>query len=159
MPHVLTNIPVWVLPLFLGLLYISLRATRSRTVPKAVIYALPCLGLLTLRTVIFFDAQWIAIGAFTLAYAAGTALGFRAQGKWTISSTRSHVSLRGEWMTMITVMGVFFLNFATGTINAMAPSLAATPLYAAAFGTLAGGLSGIFFGRALRVMRTATGAT
>ena len=153
MPAFFANIPLWVAPLFLGLLFISLRATRPRTVPKAVIYGLPLLGFLTLRTLASLTPLGFALSAFALAYVAGAAVGSRAQGAWTIATTRSHVRLCGEWLTMVTIMGVFVLNFANGTINAIAPQLAETALYVGAFSILAGVLSGIFFGRALRVMR------
>jgi hypothetical protein len=147
------NVPVWVLPLFIGLLAVSLRATRTRTVPKALVYSLPLLGLLSVRTVLSFELQLLALTLFAFGYASGARLGFISQAKWIIDVTRSHVTIRGEWLTMLTVMGLFLLNFVHGAINGIAPDLILSPIYIATISAVAGCLSGTFVGRAVRVMR------
>lgn len=147
------NVPLWVLPLFIGLVIISLRATRSRKVPKLLIYGLPLLGLLSLRTILSFDLHLLAIVLFALGYTVGTIFGFLAQAKWIADATHRHVTIRGEWLTMVTIMGMFLLNFVNGAVTGIAPDVAMSPIFVAGISAFLGVLSGTFFGRALRVMR------
>lgn len=51
-----SSIPIWVFPLFLLLLILGLRASKTRRVPIAVIYALPLLGILTLNNIVSLEA-------------------------------------------------------------------------------------------------------
>lgn len=153
MTSFLANVPVWVLPLFIVLLAVSLRATRTRTVPKALVYSLPLLGLLSLRTVLSFDQHMLALTLFAMGYATGARLGFSAQANWITDVSRSQVTIRGEWLTLATIMGLFLLNFVNGAINGMAPDLTLNPIYIAGISAFAGCLSGTFIGRALRVMQ------
>jgi hypothetical protein len=145
------NLPVWVLPLFVGLMIVSLRATRSRRVPKLLIYSLPLLGLLSFRTVLSFDLYLLALAVFAIGYASGARLGFLAQAKWITSITDRHVTIQGESLTLVTIMGLFILNFVHGAVNGIAQELATSATYVVALSTIAGGLSGTFLGRALRV--------
>lgn len=53
---ILTGTPVWVWPLFAGLVFVGLRATRTRFVPVWLVYVLPLLGVLSMRAL----AAWRA---------------------------------------------------------------------------------------------------
>lgn len=145
------NVPVWVLPLFIVLLIVSLRATRSRQVPKVLVYSLPLLGLLSLRTVLSFDLRLLAVVLFAAGYASGAWFGFLAQSKWIAGITDRYVTIRGEWLSMVTIMGLFILNFVNGAVNGMVPEIASGVTYIATICAVAGALSGTFIDRALRV--------
>lgn len=49
--------PVWVWPLLALLLTLGLNAMRSRSTPALPFYALPLLGLLSLRSVLSLEAS------------------------------------------------------------------------------------------------------
>ena len=154
MQSFLTNVPIWVWPLLIGLLTVSLRATRSRTAPLLLVYCLPLLGLLSLRTILSLNALTIAIACFTIAYALGAWIGHAKQARYITAKSSRSVTVKGEWMTLITVMGLFSLNFIHGAVNGMAPEATTTALYAAALSGIAGLISGTFIGRAIRTART-----
>jgi|AntRauMFilla1563_2_1112583.scaffolds.fasta_scaffold19861_2 hypothetical protein len=71
----LTGAPLWVWPLLVVLVAVGLRSLRARTVPVALVYGLPALGVMALRTVAGLPAQGWIWGVFALAYALAYALG------------------------------------------------------------------------------------
>lgn len=146
---ILTAIPLWVLPLFLGLLVLGARATRDREVSVLLVYALPLLGLLTVNR-----AQGLGEGAvlaLLLGWVPGAALGWALQPRWTLARSANRVRLRGEWATMATIMALFWGNFALGMAAGAAPEVTGGMGIALAFGGLGGALSGTLAGRAIRV--------
>lgn len=151
---IISSIPLWVFPTFFGLFWLGHRATRTRRAPVVLIYALPMLGLLSLSRASDLPEADVALTALLIAYVAGIFAGYRAQSRWTIARDSRRVELRGEWVTMITIMGVFGANFTSGMIGGLAPDLAAGAPFAVAFGLITGSLSGSLLGRALSVART-----
>lgn len=146
---ILAAIPLWVWPLFLGLAALGGRAARDRSAPVLLVYALPLLGLLGLNR-----AQGLGEGAvalFVLAWAAGAALGWAAQPRWTLSRSARRVELSGEWWTMAAVMTLFWGNFALGLAEGLAPGATTGGWVPVAFALVAGAVSGTLAGRALRV--------
>jgi len=146
---ILTQIPLWVFPVFLGLLWLGARASRPRRAPVLLIYALPLLGLLTLSRALGMGE--LAAGALALGWLAGAAAGWAMQPRWTVARDARRVDLRGEWVTMATIMALFWGNFALGLAEGIAPVSTAAPGLAVAFGLIAGAVSGTLAGRALRV--------
>lgn len=148
-----SNIPVWVLPLFLWLLFLGLRATRTRTVPIVLICALPLLGLLTVRNIASLAPPlWIVMLALAV-YIFGAWLGMRAQRKWIIARHGMKLEVRGEWVTLAAMMVLFLAGFALGAATAIAPGIAANVVFAAAFCSVTALVSGQFLGRAIASFR------
>lgn len=150
---ILSTIPLWVFPLLFGLVWLGSRASKSRAVSPWLVYALPMLGLLSLNAAQGLSQAETALTAMAASYFAGAMWGYRAQAEWVIRRDARRVHLRGEWVTMVTILSLFVLNFATGMTQDMAPALAGGTAFAIGFGVLAGALSGSMMGRALRVAR------
>lgn len=146
---ILTQIPLWVFPVFLGLLVIGARASHERSAPVLLIHALPLIGLLTLHRA--QEMGEAAVAALALGWLAGAALGWALQPRWTIARDARRVRLRGEWVTLASVMILFFSSFALGMAEGIAPGSTASNGLALAFGLGAGAVSGSLAGRALRV--------
>lgn len=151
---ILSAIPLWVFPLLFGLIWLGMRSSRDRAVSPWLVYALPLLGLLSVSR-----AQGLAMAEPALAALAGTCAlgaiwGYHMQPRWIIARDDRHVHLRGEWISMATILCLFGLNFATGMAQGMAPAVTSSAGFALAFGMLAGLPSGSLLGRALRVART-----
>lgn len=148
---ILSSIPIWVFPLFLGLALLGARAMREREVPVLLIYAMPLLGLLSLHRARELAEADLALTLLAVSWVIGVAAGFALQSRWTLGRTAKRVRLAGEWVTMLCLMGLFLANFAVGMVEGMAPGLADGAGFAAGFALVAGGLSGILAGRGLRV--------
>lgn len=150
---ILANIPLWVWPLFVLLLVVGLRASKTRRAPLALILALPLLGVLSLRALSALPDPTTVWSLWPLGLLTGTLLGYRLQTRWLISRQGAWVHLRGEWLTLIVTMVIFWSNFATGMARAMAPALVASTPFQAGLALLLGLCAGTFLGRAIRTLR------
>jgi hypothetical protein len=153
LPALLSAIPIWVFPLLAGLIWLGRRATRDRSVSVWLIYALPLLGLMSLNRALGLPLAEVALTALVIAYLVGSALGFAVQPMWIVARDASKVRLRGEWVTMITLLGLFSLNFAAGMMHGMNPRMTDAMIPTLVFGAAAGLLSGSLAGRAICVAR------
>lgn len=151
-----TNAPIWVWPLLVLLLFVGLRATRPRRAPVALIYSLPLLGLLGLRSLLSLPAPNWGFVLWGTMLLLGAAAGYRLQTRWLVSRAGKFVNLRPEWLTLMVVMILFWSNFVTGIVRAMAPELLSSPAYIIPLTIILGLGSGTFLGRAIRVFRTRT---
>ena len=150
--YILTGAPIWVWPLLALLVFIGLRATQPRTFPAWPLYFLPLLGLLPVNAVNGLSPAPMIWVAFLCAYGAGVAFGYWFQARVVVSKTAKDVSSRGEYVTLIALMVVFWMNFVAGLFQAVAPAMYASSGFHMAFATLAGIAAGSFGGRALRVL-------
>lgn len=153
LPALLSDIPFWVFPLFLGLIWLGVRATRNRTVSIWLIYGLPLLGAMSLTRALGLPLAEFALAAHLLAYLIGSILGYAVQPMWIVSRDLRRVQLRGEWATMVTILGLFTMNFTAGMMQAMDPAMSDAMIPTLAFGAVTGLLSGSLTGRAIRVAR------
>lgn len=148
------HVPIWVWPLLLGLIVLAAISTRERRTPLVVIYALPLLGLLSVRAVAGFEVGGGIWAGFALGYGLGAAVGWRKQLGWIIAKTAGRLHQRGEGLTAAAIAVLFAMNFARGTLAAIAPQTLADLTVALGFALVAGLASGSFAGRALRVAVT-----
>ena len=146
------NAPVWVWPLLLLLLALGLLSTRTRRSPIALMVLLPLLGLLSVNAILGLpQASFALLPAFG-GYALGTVWAFRRQKRWILGFERGFVRLRGEWLTLITLMLVFWSNFTAGVAEAIGGDIYQSPLFSVLFALIIASVSGTFLGRTARVV-------
>ena len=150
--NIITNAPLWVWPLLALLISFGFIATRERTTLIAPLYGLPFLGILSFNAVNAMSPSPVIWLLFTAAYAIGVWRGFIFQEGIILFKSRTHVTLSGEWLTMVVVMVIFWMNFVSGAMQAIAPVVASSPTFHAAFAAVAGIIAGIFLGRATRLI-------
>lgn len=155
---IFTNAPIWVWPLLGVLLTVGFIASRERTTLIAPLYALPLLGILSGNAVNALPAHSFVWVLFAAAYGIGVWRGYRFQDGIILFKSKTHVKLKGEWLTMTVVMVIFWMNFVSGAARAIAPSLFHAPMFHIVFATIAGLLAGVFLGRALRLLKTPNAA-
>lgn len=157
--QILINTPLWVWGLLAALLVLGLSQTRSRSAGLTRVTLLPLgLGAFSLYgTISAFGASpavlgsWFAAG--TLLVLAVTQLPLPAGARYD-SATRQF-QLPGSWVPMVLIMGIFLTKYAVGVSLAMHPELKIHANFSLAIGTLYGVFSGIFAGRAIRLVRLA----
>ena len=154
MATLVSNIPLWVYPLFLGLLWLGLRATRDRSVSLLLMLALPLLGLLGLNRAWSLTAADTAVTGFVVAMMLGAGIGFMLQRRWIIAHEGTRLRVRGEWVTLLSMMSMFLLSFATGMMQGVGLTAVETVGFAAVYGACAGAISGVFLGRAAQAAVT-----
>ena len=147
------NVPIWVFPLFILLLYLGLRARKDRSVPIFLVAALPLLGILTVRNIIALEPPiwvwWVA----AISYAIGINAGVILQRNWIIARTARVVEIKGEWITLTAMMVIFTAGFVNGFLSATMPALTQTAIFLTLFTFLTCAMSGQFMGRAIATLR------
>jgi len=149
---IFTSAPLWVWPLLALLLLLGLRSRQERTLPMAVIYLLPAIGLLTLPTLLALPYAGIALAAHLVAYGAGATAGYRLQGRWLLAKAGGHARVAGENLTLAGMLTMFSAKFVHGTMTAAAPAIVSGWAYGMAFAAVTGVAAGLFGGRALRTI-------
>ena len=148
------NVPVWVWPLFLLNLFIGVRALQDSWLPIRVYWLLPFFVLLMVRQIIIAPDFVIALIATACGYTIGAFAGFHWQKGWILGRVDKRIHLKGEWLTIIAVMILFWLNFANGVAKALDPQLAASPLFFVTILLITSWASGTFLGRSLQVLKS-----
>lgn len=154
MTQFLTGAPVWVWPLLVVLILVGLRARKERFAPVLLIYGMPALGLLGLRSVAALPAETWIWALFAVGYGLGCWGGYVLQRRWLLGRDGSMVQLAGEDLTLTVMMIMFWANFAVGVLQAVAPQLYGSSLFHVIFVGILACAGCSFAGRALRVWRT-----
>ncbi len=157
---IITNTPVWVWGLLAALLALGFSQTRDRTfsLPRLLITPL-MLGAISLwGTISAFGASATVLGSWgattlllllivtQIALPAGTGY----------EPARRQFAVPGSWVPMLLILGIFMTKYAVGVSLGMHPELKANGNFVLAVATLYGCFSGIFAGRAVRLLRLAT---
>ncbi len=150
----LTEPPVWIWPLLALLIFVAIQSTKHRRIPTVLIYILPFLGFTNIPILLNLQEQPMVWAVFCGAVAIGSIIGFAIQKIWIITKEKHHITLAGEWVTMLSVMVLFWANYVGGTIQSQNPNFYANVSFIATFVTIIAGFSGWFLGCALRVAIT-----
>ena len=144
--------PIWVWPLLAFLLGYGIRASHDRDTSVWPVYLVPLLGLITLKTILTASggqAVWLSyVAAYVLAATAGYAL----QRRWLVEKYENRVTLKGEWLTLVVVMVLFWSNFAFGVTRVLASEIITQVSNQVLYALVVGIASGSLLGRALQVV-------
>ena len=155
--QILINTPLWVWGLLAALLALGFSQARSRTAGLGRITLLPLgLGAFSLYgTVSAFGASPPVIGSWlaatTLLLLIVTQMPLPAGARYESATRQFH--LPGSWVPMALILCIFLTKYVVGVSLVMHPELKANANFILAIGTLYGLYSGIFAGRAVRLIR------
>lgn len=153
--QILRGTPVWVCPLFLGLIVLGYLQSKPRNVALAMVAILPvALGVFSLtRVLAVFGPAPLGLAAWATGTAAALllnrALKQPAGARWSAATGTFHVP--GSWVPLALMIAVFFARYALAVRLVMTPALVHSVGFAAAASFGFGLLSGIFLARALWV--------
>ncbi len=155
--QILINTPLWVWGLLAALLVLGFGQTRSRSVSLPRVVLLPLgLGAFSLYgTISAFGTSptvlgsWLATAVLLVLLVNQLAL---PAGARYDSATRQF-QLPGSWVPMVLIMAIFLTKYAVGVSLVLHPELKVHANFSLAIGTLYGVFSGIFAGRAIRLIR------
>jgi hypothetical protein len=158
--QILTRIPVWVLPLFFGLMLLGWMQTRPRQLSRRRLVALPfSMGVFSLFSVMaLFGAAVHSLlpWAIGLALGSGLALAMCSREGMRFDAVKQEFNMPGSALPWALIMGIFSLRFVVGALSATGSFLLQDTVVVALCCLLAGGLSGGFLGRALALWKTQT---
>jgi hypothetical protein len=153
--QILRGTPVWVYPLFLGLVVMGYLQSKPREVAPAMVAILPvAIGVFSLSKVLaIFGLEPLGLAAWAAGTAAALllnrALKQPAGARWSDANGTFHVP--GSWVPLVLMMAVFFVRYALAVSLVMRPELAHSTGFTAAASFGSGLLSGVFLARALWV--------
>ena len=155
--QIASHTPFWVWFLLIALVWLGHSQSKRRTASLAKVAILPLVmvGLSLQGTMNAFGPQalvlgvWGAAGLTTLTLAMGLAL--PAATHYNADSQR--FDLPGSWVPLFLILGIFCTKYTVGALTAVQPALAHGDGFSLAFAALYGAFSGIFLGRAGRLLR------
>lgn len=156
---IVSNTPVWVWPLLLGLLVLGLRQTLTQQMGWARVTVLPLalVGLSVYGALAVARAHPAALLVWAGVALAAATLVLRqplpASARYDLA--RQRFTVPGSPVPLALMMGIFMTKYLVGATQAMAPALLQTAV--AVYGvTLVYGLcSGVLLGRSLRLWKLA----
>lgn len=157
---ILRGTPLWVWGLLTGLLALGLSQMRERTASLSRVSLLPLA-----MTVFSVSGTWTALGGSphlataVAVWAAAAVAGFallapgRAGGQFDPARRVFH--LPDSAVPLLLIVGIFLVKYGVGIELTMAPRLVDERPYALTIAALYGAFTGVFVGRAWRLLRLA----
>jgi len=124
---IIRHTPIWVWPLLLYVMTMTLRATRDRTVGLARLFAIPALfivwgvsGLLMRQSIgLGLGLDWLAMAAI----GAGLASCVGRPVLLAVDRERAQVTLAGSWAPFVRVTAIIAARYSLGVTMAVRPDL------------------------------------
>lgn len=159
MLQIFQKTPIWVWVLLLGLIALGYTQTRHRLVGwrRMVVMPLAMLVFSLLGMVSAFGAGVGSLVPWLFAYlsvAALVGLNTRPTAARYDGQAKTF-SIAGSWLPMGIILAIFLTKFAVGISLSMQPNLKTDLLFVSTICLLYGLFSGVFAGRALRLIRLA----
>jgi uncharacterized membrane protein len=151
--------PLWVWGLLAALLALGFSQARDRqaSLKRIIVMPVAMTAFSLWGTVSAFGASAAVLGIWSVAAAvlllAVTLLFGTPQASYDAESRL--FQLPGSWVPMLLIAGIFLTKYAAGASMAMNPELKFNVTFALALATVYGAFSGIFAGRAVRLLRLA----
>ncbi|MEP3347527.1 MAG: hypothetical protein ABJN34_08320 [Litoreibacter sp.] len=146
------NAPVWVWPLFVVLVIVGVMAMRDRKSSVIPYFFYPLFGLSAVNAVGGLSHVSVSWAAFGISYLIGAAGAFKWQDGLVVERIGWKMTLKGDRVTILILMLIFFSNFVNGVLGVVAPQVQAGLSFAIIFACVLGAGAGSFTGRALRVI-------
>lgn len=157
---ILKNTPTWVWGLLAALTWLGLTQLRDRSAGMARVTVMPVAmtGFSVWGTFSAFGASpqfaavlasWFGAAVVVAAIVAST----RAPA--TYDAGEGRFFLKGSWVPLALILGIFMTKYVVGVELAMQPQLARDGQFTLLVGTLYGFFNGLFAGRAIRLWRLA----
>jgi len=149
--ELLEETPFWVYVVFVILLLLGLRATRSKTVPFKQVFFLPALFVFwAIYTIEFlFKGHYCFLPLWLVALYLGSVLGYLQVRHWEIHVNRERgtITLPGSWIPLLLSLCIFSLRYFFSFAYSSHPDAMQNPLlYLTDLGS-SGIITGILLGR------------
>lgn len=155
--QITSHTPIWVWFLLIALLWLGHSQSRRRfaSLPKITLLPLVMVGLSLQGTLHAFGAQppvlvvWFTAGVVSL-------IGVMRQplsSDTRFDATHQRFDLPGSWVPMFLILGIFVTKYTVGALTALQPEWVHGTAFSLSLAALYGAFSGVFLGRAARLLR------
>lgn len=151
--QILIRTPFYVWLILAGLIYRGYLSSKDREVVFWKLFIIPALmPLLTLPDLaVKFGHLGQTFAIWAVAAVITAALVWQwSSAKISLAAQAGKVLVRGSWLPLAAMMGVFFTKYALNILLAISPQARHDPVLAAVVCTLCGVFNGIFFGSMAR---------
>jgi hypothetical protein len=157
MSDIFLKAPLWVWPLFAGLIFLGWMQSHSRSMSPWRIIMISCAALCLsgYGVIAAFHGSpyalmvWLTVVIMTTLVC--QKMGY-PQG-WQLDTHTHRIQVPGSWLPMALYLTIFMVKFACGIALALRPMLAARAQFSLPISALYGLLSGIFAARAWHAMK------
>jgi hypothetical protein len=157
--EILKRTPSWVFALFFVLLAFGYLQSKDREVSRSKVTMLPsAMLLLSFYGVLSaFGITPFALTAWLVGVGIAVCLGLKTanQGGVGFTPETKTFSVPGSWLPLCLMMAIFFTKYAVGVILARKLPIASERAFIGSISLIYGLLSGVFFARAIAILRTA----
>jgi len=158
--EILKRTPAWVFLLFIALLSLGCFQSKDRVLSRGNVTILPTAMLvLSLYSVISaFGFTPFALTSWLAGVGISVWLSLKTNNLSSVSyaaETKSF-SVPGSWLPLSLMMAIFFTKYTVGVILARKLPIAHEPAFIGSISLTYGLLSGVFFARAIAIVRTAS---
>lgn len=157
--EILRRTPSWVFVLFFALLALGYFQSKDRLVSRSNVTLLPAAMLLLsfYGVLSAFGITPLALAAWLAGVGATVWLGLKTANLCGASITKETklLAVPGSWLPLSLMMAIFFTKYAVGVILARKLPVASNLTFIGSVSLIYGLLSGVFFARAISILRTA----
>lgn len=128
---ILTHTPFWVWPVLALIIVIGLKRTRDRTVsaPRLVLMPLIILGLAGWNLAAL-GGSLTAMAGLGIGIVVGTSAGLSLESRaGTTQVSRGVVHLKGDWISLLVLLAIFAMRYATTVVSITAPAIGTSDAY------------------------------
>jgi hypothetical protein len=153
--QIVDGTPKWVFGLFFVLLAFGWMQSRTREASKTRVLILPIIMIfLSIGGMLSsFHGHLPSVLAWALGFAVAAVfnhmIGAPAGVRYNAETRRFH--LPGSWVPLVLMMAIYFAKYVDGATTALRPDIQSSIGFAVALSGVFGFLSGMFFGRFLRI--------
>lgn len=155
--QIIHNTPSWVGFLLIALLWLGHSQSQRRlaSLPRITLLPLIMVVLSLQGTVHAFGAQAsvLAIWLSTVLVSVVAVMRQPLSEATRFDATLQRFDLPGSWVPLFLILGIFFTKYAVGVLTAMHPELVHGATFSLSMAALYGAFSGVFLGRAARLLR------
>jgi len=154
--QIISHTPLWVWALLAYLIYRGVLASADREVALNKLFVIPIVMLmLSLQGIVtIFGITLLTLACWVACAGLATALSwslFRPD-QITPHPARGTLFLRGSWLPMCLMLGIFVTKYVVNVMLAVQPALAQQVVFAAVVCALYGMFNGIFIGKLARTV-------
>ncbi len=153
---IFSRTPVWVWGLLAVLVILGLMLARTRvlSLPRLVIVPIVMMVLSFLGTISAAGLSITTVAIWLIAFAAmAYTLSRTASAGESYDDATQRFTVKGSYIPLTVMMATFLTKYAVGAMTGMSSPLIHTQAFAVVIAALYGGFSGVFAGRALRLIQ------
>jgi hypothetical protein len=149
----LSHTPIWVYILFVYLMWVSIKATKTRVISLKKVFIIPALfTYMSIHTLITsFDINFFEISTWTCAILFGVIVGcldvLRKVANIKVDKQKHLIQLPGSWVTLILILIIFASKYYFSYELAIDPALHNQTGFEFGMLAVSGACTGLFIGR------------